>query len=210
MQRAADVAFGLADLQAIVIVAPARQIDQIEDLVGSSPHRDSRGDPVSLAVVAGGVERQDSVRHGLAALPGDIDTVLVHDAARPLAAVEVYDRVLAALGSGDARIDAVIPALPVVDTVKEVDATGTVVRTPDRSSLRAVQTPQGFRRSALEGAHRAALATAGPTATDDAALIECNGGTVVVVPGDLSAEKITTIHDLERAEHRLASDTGAR
>src|SRR5690606_20195950 len=95
--------------------------------------------------------------------------------------------------------DAVVPGLPVTDTIKQVNATGTVVATPNRSVLRAVQTPQGFRRSTLETAHREAHVTA----TDDATLIERSGGTVHVVPGDPRAAKITGPADLDAVQQAL-------
>ena len=119
--------------------------------------------------------RLDSVRVGLAALADDVDAVLVHDVARAFVPPAVIDRVIAALADG---ADAVVPGLPVIDTIKRVDADEVVLATVDRSELRAIQTPQGFRRSALVAAHAGA-----PEATDDAALIEAGGGQVVVVAG---------------------------
>lgn len=214
VRRAAAVASSIPSVSALVVVAPEAAVAEVTELLGDlagdshegssapAPERGVRQTPVSLTVVAGGAERQDSVRHGLAALDPTVDLVLVHDAARPLAGPEVFDRVIAALSAG---VDAAIPALPVVDTIKEVDTTGAVVRTPDRSALRAVQTPQGFRRLALDEAHLAAATAPGPTATDDAALIERRGGRVVIVPGESRAEKITTAEDLHRAERRLAA-----
>ncbi len=143
-------------------------------------------------VVAGGASRSASVRAMLAALPAEVTTVLVHDAARPLAPVEIARRVLAALASGER---AVVPVLPVADTVKLVDGRGYVRETPDRAALRAVQTPQGFVRSVLVDAH-----AAGGDATDDAALVEALGVPVLTVSGDPAARKITTPADLAAAE----------
>ena len=160
-------------------------------------------------VVPGGAERSDSVALGLAALPAEVGLVLVHDAARALTPPEVFDRVVGALRSGHA---AVTPALPVVDTVKQVqvDPSGgeTVVGTVDRSTLRAVQTPQGFLRETLERAH----AEVEHAVTDDAGMVEALGGQVHVVPGSPRAMKITTPHDLEVAAAWLADEgpTGAR
>jgi 2-C-methyl-D-erythritol 4-phosphate cytidylyltransferase len=145
-------------------------------------------------VVPGGATRQLSVDAGLRALADDIDTVLVHDVARPFVPTQVIDRVLDALGNG---ADAAIPALPVTDTIKQVDADGTVVATVDRDRLVAVQTPQGFRLGALVAAHEAAPDAA---ASDDALLVESLGGRVVVVAGDDDAFKITTPRDLLLAE----------
>ena len=175
-----------------------------------------------LVVVAGGTSRQDSVRSALAALPDDVEAVLVHDAARPLTPVELIDAVAAAVHAG---ADAVVPGLRVVDTVKRVrtDATGTdtaptvaetvaetVVETVERASLRAVQTPQGFRRSVLTAAHEAAslaaldVACADLEATDDAGLVERIGGTVRVIPGEEDAFKVTRPIDFDLAEAVLA------
>src|SRR5205814_738856 len=120
-------------------------------------------------VVEGGADRQESVRLALAAIGDDVDVVLVHDAARGLAPVEVATRVLAMLADG---ADAVVPVVAVPDTVREVDAHGRAIRTVDREMLRLVQTPQGFRRSVLVAAHAHASTQ---RATDDAALVEAMG-----------------------------------
>ena len=152
------------------------------------------------AFVTGGAERTASVAAGLAALPAGCDVVLVHDAARCLTPTAVFDRVVAAVRAG---ADGVVPGLAVVDTVKTVDAEGLVTGTPDRVSLRAVQTPQGFPRAVLLAAHASGVA-----ATDDAALVERAGRRVLVVEGDPMAFKVTTPDDLERAERlvRTPSD----
>src|SRR4051794_38697033 len=144
-------------------------------------------------VVCGGSTRQESVDAGLRAVPDHVEYVLVHDVARPFVPEDVIARVLAALRAG---ADAVIPAMPVTDTIKRVDSAGVVLGTVDRSELMAVQTPQGFRRAVLMDAH----ARGGEGATDDAALVESIGGRVVVVPGDEHAFKITTAWDLVIAE----------
>lgn len=146
------------------------------------------------AVVAGGVRRSDSVRAGLAAVPADVDVVIVHDAARPLASPALFDAVAAAVRAG---ADAAVPGVPVVDTVKEVDGSR-VLATLTRAGLIAVQTPQAFRASALRDAHRDA-----GDASDDAALVEANGGTVIVVPGEEANRKITTPTDLTVADALL-------
>ncbi|MDT4958690.1 MAG: 2-C-methyl-D-erythritol 4-phosphate cytidylyltransferase [Pseudonocardiales bacterium] len=124
---------------------------------------------------------------------GDVDAVLVHDVARPFVPAEVISRVVAALSGG---AEAVIPVLPVVDTVKRVDESDVVVETLDRTSLRAVQTPQGFRRAVLVAAHAAA---GGSAVTDDAALVEAFGVRVVVVEGADELFKITRPWDLALA-----------
>ncbi len=146
------------------------------------------------AVVCGGSTRAASVRAGLGAVPEDAEVVVVHDAARPLAGVELFRAVLDALTPG---VDAVVPGLPVAETVKRV-AGDRVVSTLDRSQLVAVQTPQAFRPGRLRAAHRT-----GGEATDDAALVEAAGGTVVVVAGDPRNLKLTEPSDLVVAEALL-------
>jgi len=152
-------------------------------------------DAVAERAIAGGNSRSASVRAGLAAVPDDATIVCVHDAARPLASPAVYERVIAAVAAG---ADAAVPGIPVADTIKVVEANGTVVATPDRSTLVAVQTPQAFRASVLRAAH-----AGGGDATDDAALIEQAGGTVVVVEGDHLNRKITLPDDLEWARRKM-------
>ena len=149
---------------------------------------------VGLTLVPGGAEREASVSAALAAAPPEYQIILVHDAARAFAPPELVERVAAAVRDGG---DAVIPVLPVVDTIKRVDDDGQVVDTVDRAALRAVQTPQGFRRGVLEAAHRAADPNA--PATDDAGLVERLGGKVGTVPGEIAALKVTRPFDLEIA-----------
>ncbi|MDF8265539.1 2-C-methyl-D-erythritol 4-phosphate cytidylyltransferase [Luteipulveratus flavus] len=201
-----------AGVQQVVVVVPASHRAEFDLLLrrervscgfpegGGSTTRalDPDGFP-GMTVVEGGAERTDSVAAGLQALDEQVDVVLVHDAARALAPTTLFDAVVAAVRAG---ADAVVPGLPVTDTVKQVDAAGHVVATPDRSTLRAVQTPQGFARAALERAH-----TGGDQATDDAALVERQGGTVVVIDGDTQAIKVTHPADLEAVERLAAAAT---
>ncbi len=154
--------------------------------------------------VAGGTTRSESVRAGLAEVPSEATIICVHDAARPLATVDLYERVVAAVAAG---ADAAIPAVEVTDTIKVIERTAAgsldgaaVVSTPDRSALVAVQTPQAFRASALRAAHGQA-----GSATDDAALVEAFGGRVVVVAGERTNRKITEPDDLDWAR-RLVAD----
>jgi 2-C-methyl-D-erythritol 4-phosphate cytidylyltransferase len=149
------------------------------------------------ALVAGGDTRADSVRRGLAAVPVEADVVLVHDAARPLAAPEVFAAVITAVV--EEGVDAAVPGVPVRDTIKEVDDAHNVTATLDRTALVAVQTPQGFRADVLRRAHEQGMTNA----TDDAVLVEALGGRVRVVPGDPDNLKITTTDDLRDAQHRL-------
>jgi 2-C-methyl-D-erythritol 4-phosphate cytidylyltransferase len=166
----------------VVVAAPAAEVDDVRALLAS----------YDVVVVAGGAQRQDSVRAALAALPAEADLVLVHDAARCLTPVAVVEAVVTALQAG---AEAVVPVLPVADTVKQVEG-DRVTATVDRSSLRAVQTPQGFRRDVLEKAHASGL----PAATDDAGLVEAVGGTVLTVAGSDEAFKVTRPLDLLLAE----------
>jgi len=149
-------------------------------------------------VVRGGRKRGESVRLGLAEIPEEVELVLVHDAARPLVSAEVVKRVLDPLSDG---WDAVVPALPLTDTVKLVEAER-VVETPERSSLVAVQTPQAFRAEVL----RAAYAGEHDEATDCSTLVERRGGRVAWVEGDRRLQKVTTADDLLLVESWLAKE----
>jgi len=146
--------------------------------------------------ITGGARRRDSVAAGLAAVPGRVAHVLVHDAARPLASPALAIAVVARLERGDCA--AVVPAVPVRDTIKSVEGEW-VTGTLDRSSLVGVQTPQGFAAAALRDAHRVFP----EDVTDDAALIERAGGRVAVVPGEQDNLKLTFPEDLGRLEVTL-------
>ena len=167
----------------VVVVLPPGQEREGEELVASG---------AADVAVTGGSERADSVRSALAVIDEDAAVIVVHDAARPLASGELHQAVVAAVHAG---ADAVIPAVAVTDTIKQIahDAHGrtVVVETPDRSSLVAVQTPQAFRADVLRDAH---AGSAG--ATDDAALVEAIGGTVIVIEGEPTNIKITGPNDL--------------
>jgi 2-C-methyl-D-erythritol 4-phosphate cytidylyltransferase len=173
----------------VVVAAPADAVDAVSELLA----------PFEVTVVAGGATRQASVAAALAAVPDGFEVVLVHDAARALASPELVERVAAAVRAGHG---AVIPVLPVIDTIKHVDADGAVLGTVDRSVLRAVQTPQGFRRAVLEAAHAAAV----DEHTDDAGMAEKLGLAVQTVPGEESALKITRPLDLALAELLLQNE----
>ena len=164
----------------IVITAPAGCEDQFRDIVGES-----------ATVITGGVLRSDSVNLALKSLSPSTKYVLVHDAARALATSDLAQRVLSELTLGQS---AVIPVLGVVDTIKEIDRDGYVRSTPDRSILRAVQTPQGFSVEVLKRAHDAS-----EDATDDAALVEALGVKVKTIPGEARAMKITNPEDIAMA-----------
>jgi 2-C-methyl-D-erythritol 4-phosphate cytidylyltransferase/2-C-methyl-D-erythritol 2,4-cyclodiphosphate synthase len=174
--------------QVIIVTAPAGFEDKFKELLGDQ-----------VTVITGGVLRSDSIRIALAKIPSNYEYVLVHDAARAIASTELAKNIVAELAKGE---QAVIPALDVVDTIKEVDASGYVRSTPDRSKLRAVQTPQGFVKSVLAHAHSSA-----EDATDDAALVEAIGIKVKVIAGEERALKITTKSDLTRAAQILLPNT---
>ncbi|ATQ30646.1 2-C-methyl-D-erythritol 4-phosphate cytidylyltransferase [Rhodococcus ruber] len=187
LDRAVEAMLTSAVVDRVVVVVPP---DLVTSVAATAPPQ--------VQVVAGGAERTDSVRAGLAAAE-DAAHVLVHDAARALTPPELFARIVAELRGGRR---AVIPVLPVADTVKSVDGAGRVTGTPDRSALRAVQTPQGFAADLL----RRANAGAGD-ATDDAGLVERLGESVYTVPGEPLAFKITTPLDLVLARAVLAAGT---
>lgn len=198
LRHALDGVFAAAPAQVIVVAPAGLEGDAETEL------REAAGDRAELGrVVTGGATRQQSVAAGLAALWGDVETVLVHDAARALTPPSQIDSVAAAV-TADAGI---IPALPVVDTLKKV-ADGAVVAAVDRSELAAAQTPQGFPRGPLEAAYAAAHGS-GIEHTDDAALFAAAGHSVRYIVGSEQAFKITTPADLERARHLLGATAAA-
>jgi 2-C-methyl-D-erythritol 4-phosphate cytidylyltransferase len=156
--------------------------------------------PEGVDQATGGATRSESVRAGLAAVPDDVDVIVVHDAARPLASRRLFHMTMQAVADG---ADAAVPALPIVDTVKRVEDDH-VVETIPRAGLVVVQTPQAFRARALRDAHRA-----GGIDTDDAALIEAHGGRVVIVDGERRNLKLTLADDLELAQALLDQGTRA-
>lgn len=164
----------------IVITAPSGFEEEFRKSVGDS-----------AKVITGGVLRSDSVRLALSAISPSVTHVLVHDAARGLATSELATRILKELNNGES---AVIPVISVTDTIKEVDSAGFVRNTPNRSALRAIQTPQGFDRALLSRAHEAS-----EDATDDAALVEALGIKVKTIPGEALALKITNPEDIATA-----------
>jgi 2-C-methyl-D-erythritol 4-phosphate cytidylyltransferase len=183
-------------------VEALRATPGVRGIVVALPAEALSSAPAGTVGVAGGAVRSESVRRALGAA-GDGDPVIVHDAARPLASPALFARALAALEASGA--DAVIAALPVSDTIKEV-APGerAVLRTVERSRLWAVQTPQVFRRAALERALLDAAPEVLAGATDDAWLIEQDGGVVHVVEGEPTNLKVTVPADLRIAELLLA------
>jgi len=164
----------------IIVAAPAGYEDEFRKILGDA-----------VTVVTGGSTRTKSVKIALESIAEDIEYVLVHDAARPLASGELGRSIVEALATGEV---AVIPALSVADTIKEVDAGNYVVSTPNRERLRAVQTPQGFARETLIKAHMQNI-----EATDDGALVEAMRGKVKLIEGENRALKITNPEDLASA-----------
>ncbi|QUR69151.1 2-C-methyl-D-erythritol 4-phosphate cytidylyltransferase [Mycobacterium spongiae] len=181
---------GLLDsdvIDAVVVAMPPDLTDEAKLILGDK-----------AAVVAGGATRTESVRLALTAVSGAPEFVLVHDAARALTPPALIARVVGALRAGE---PAVVPALPLSDTIKAVDANGMVLETPERAGLRAVQTPQGFATDLLLRAYQQRPADgAAAEFTDDASVVEHAGGRVHVVEGDPLAFKITTQLDLLLAQ----------
>lgn len=179
---------GLRDsgaVDAVVVAVPADRTDEAKLILG--------GD---ATVLAGGSSRTESVRRALTAV-GTPELLLIHDAARALTPPAMIARVVAALREGH---QAVVPALPVADTIKAVDANSVVIATPERAGLRAVQTPQGFHTELLLRAYERSESAESADVTDDAAMVENLGAQVFVVDGDPMAFKITTALDLVLAE----------
>ena len=174
--------------QLIIVTAPKGYEAQYSQILGDQ-----------VSVITGGVLRSDSIRLAISKIPANYEYVLVHDAARALASTTLASSVLNQLIKGE---QAVIPALDVIDTIKEVDNNGYVRNTLNRASLKAIQTPQGFSRSVLERAHQAS-----EDATDDAALVEALGIAVKVVAGEQCALKITNQSDLASALKFLIPDS---
>ena len=177
-----------ADVAMVVCVLP-------HSYAGDPPPWIFQCDVERMLISVGGRERSESVQNGMEDLPDECRIVLIHDAARPLVSPAMIDRVVLEARKGHGAIS----ALQVVDTLKEVDAKGSIVKTIERANLWRAQTPQGFPREMIERAHREARA-AGVTATDDAALCERLNLPVVVVRGSERALKVTEDGDFARVD----------
>lgn len=178
------------DVQLVAVLPPERPEFQqlIENFAREHGHH--------LAVTHGGATRTESVLNGLVLAP-DAEFVLVHDAARPLASAALFERVLASLEAGS---EATIPGIKVADTIKRISTTAEVAETVNRDELRAIQTPQGFQRVALQEAYVATQSWTDAereAATDEATLFEMQGRPVQVIEGEQRALKVTTAHDLQ-------------
>ncbi len=182
------------DVGMVVVVLPQRY-------AGDPPPWLFQCDVDRLLVSLGGRTRSESVANGLDDLPDEAAIVLVHDAARPLVGAATIDRVVDGVRAGRS----VVAALPVVDTLKEVDEHGRIVRTVSRERLWRAQTPQGFPRQVIVDAHRRARREQ-VVATDDAALLERLGLPVHVVRGSERALKVTSVDDFARVDALAASD----
>ncbi|HEY8867662.1 MAG TPA: 2-C-methyl-D-erythritol 4-phosphate cytidylyltransferase [Solirubrobacteraceae bacterium] len=180
-----------------------RAVEQVEQVVVALPPGESA--PAGTIGVPGGATRSHSVRAALDAARDDQDMVVVHDAARPLATAALFESALAELEGGDC--EAVVAAAPMSDTVKRADVDRNVTETLDRASLWAVQTPQVFRREALERALSAGDEVLA-AATDDASLVEAAGGRVRVVPAPAENIKVTSPLDFEIAARVLSARAG--
>jgi 2-C-methyl-D-erythritol 4-phosphate cytidylyltransferase len=191
LSYAVEAVRGCSRIESVAVAVPVGFEDRAHDIAG----------PRGVDIVLGGPSRQTSVENSLGVVLTDLsplpEAIVVHDVARPLATVALFDLVLDSLDAADGAV----PGISVVDTIKRVDE-GVVTDTLRRDSLVAVQTPQAFRTEALERAHAAARRE-GVEGTDDAALLERIGGRVVVVEGDPRNIKITNPEDL-----RLASLLG--
>jgi 2-C-methyl-D-erythritol 4-phosphate cytidylyltransferase len=186
-----------AGVEAIVLTLPPDRMPEWLGLAATFP---------KLRIVPGGPERWISVKHGVEALPADIDAVLIHDAARPFTPWSVIRRCTEALQAGSARGASVIAAVGVPDTVKEV-AGASVAKTLDRSKLVRVQTPQAFPRAVLADAYAKLTKHAsgkGPAPTDEAMIVEAAGHPVEWIEGSSLSRKITTPEDWEWAEWTLS------
>jgi 2-C-methyl-D-erythritol 4-phosphate cytidylyltransferase len=172
----------------VIVAAPADALDAASNQLNEVD--------AEVHVVAGGEHRQESVANALRVVPEDVSIVLVHDAARPLVPIEVTQNIVLAIRNG---AKAVIPVLPLVDTIKRVNNQNIAIETVDRNQLRRVQTPQGFDRATLDLAYR----NPEVVATDDAGLMDALGIEVLTVLGDERSLKITTMSDVSQALNLL-------
>jgi 2-C-methyl-D-erythritol 4-phosphate cytidylyltransferase len=199
--HAARAVAAAPSIRQIVVAAPPTEVDAVRVLLLDlllDPFGVDVSGSVAILVVDGGRDRTESVGRALAAVDASADVVLVHDAARPLAPTDLFERVVSAVVAG---ADAVVPVLPVTDTIKLVGPGGRLAGTLDRDGLGAAQTPQGFRREVLVRAHEQLAAAGGAVpATDDAALVERLGIDVHTVEGSPEAFKVTRPIDVLLAE----------
>lgn len=199
LTRAVRTVLGLPLPGHLVVVAPPERAAEVLDVLELESQE--TGATWSTNVAAGGLERHVSVENGLALMPEWVETVLVHDVARPLTPGSLFLDVIHAVRE---RQTGVVPVLPVVDTLKRIDLAGMVTETVNRDELARVQTPQGFPRAALAAAYEQASAFH----TDDSAVFSGAGYPVTTVPGSERALKLTTSADRETLEWMLSSTLG--
>ncbi len=202
LERSVEAMISSKAVTRVIVLVHPQWRDYAINLLHTAGFKETGAVPVT--VVVGGRERADSVWQGLQAIPDSDALVLIHDAARALTPPEMIARVVEAVAKG---APAVIPVLPVADTIKQVKDS-VVLSTPSRSGLRAVQTPQGFDLATLRRANQAYFAQNNPgfTPTDDASLMEWYGIPVTCVQGDPLAFKITTALDYRLAQSLLTSE----
>lgn len=181
-------------VESVVLVVPQDRVRYCEREIVDRFHLHKVGQ-----VVPGGRRRQDSVRFGLEAAGKACELVVIHDGVRPFVPPDFISRIITAAS----RHRAVVPALPVKETLKRVDPDGLVVETPERNTFRLVQTPQAFQFEDILGAHRRAWENNWEESTDDALLLERSGIPVTVIEGLEENIKITTPHDLDLARFML-------
>lgn len=198
LERSVQTVLSLDGPGHLVVVAPDAYAT--EALAVLEAQTQSTGAAWTTNVALGGTERHFSVMNGLEQMPEWVDVVLVHDVARPLTPTTLFADVAHAVRE---RQSAVIPVLPVVDTVKRVDESGVILETVDRTQLVISQTPQGFLKDELQTAYEQVR----DEMTDDAAVAQAAGFTVTTIPGSLRAHKLTTQADVQLLQWMLESDS---
>lgn len=199
LARAIDRAIGIPQFSCVIVTVSQDAFDSTREWLQVEYGHLNRS---QIRLVVGGESRQQSVSRALETIPkGTANLVFVHDAVRPLASAELYNRV----ASAATEFGAAVPCIPLRDTIKEVQE-GFVVGTPDRSSYRLIQTPQAFRPDVLIAAH-ANAAQQNVQGTDDASLVELNGYRVACVDGEETNVKVTTPSDLRFVELLLTANS---
>lgn len=197
LERSVQTVLSLDGPGHLVVVAPDSHANEALAVLEAQTER--TGAAWTTTVARGGTERHFSVMNGLEQMPEWVDVVLVHDVARPLTPATLFADVAHAVRQ---RQCAVVPVLPLVDTVKRVDTTGVILETVDRTQLVSSQTPQGFLKDELQSAYEQVR----EEMTDDAAVAQAAGFTITTIPGSLRAHKLTTQADLQLLQWMLESD----
>lgn len=197
LERTVETVLSLDGPGHLVLVVPESHAAEALALLETQTQR--TGAAWSTNVALGGAQRHFSVMNGLAQMPEWVDIVLVHDVARPLAPAKLFEDVARAVRQ---RQRAVVPVLPIVDTVKRVDDEGVILETVDRTNLVSSQTPQGFLMAELQSAYEQVR----HEMTDDAAVAQAAGFVVTTIPGSAQAHKLTTQADVQLLKWMLDSD----